>query len=342
MSANVSPELLVHIGLPKTGTTAIQQYMYARRTAYAQQGIYWAETYPTDSELNDCAHHIYSHKWGGWLTPSDFPITPEEAWQALRKSIEAKGGRHIISSERFADLLPLSDGEDVINFFREIAGTARVRVIGYVRRQDDLIESHIRELIKGSVSAIDMNEYWRTLVASASFAYLDEGFSKAVKLLGKENVIIRIYDRERLVGGDSVTDFLHACDLPTINEGPKPDERANPSLNTLACKLLSDQRIVGQFDFAGAEVHFIRNFFSQANFDRFNEYKLLDSEKRRQVMESFQAGNEHLVEMFSPEIDADALRIHENETKRGITDNQLILTYEELVSLLVGMRSDFT
>ncbi len=167
------PELLVHVGLPKTGTTAIQRYMYLRRQAYAQQGIYWAETYPNGiSELDDSAHHVYSHKWGGWMDPSKFLVTPDEAWRALQEFMRAKGGRHIISSERFADLLPVPSGEHVINFIKEIAGSARVRLVGYVRRQDNLIESHIGQMIKVGRSDLNIKEYLQNLPGKAPFAFL--------------------------------------------------------------------------------------------------------------------------------------------------------------------------
>jgi hypothetical protein len=214
------PELLIHVGLPKTGTSAIQRYMYLSREAYAQHGIYWAETY-FDDEMSDRSwcHHMYSHKWGAWPDAPEFPVTPDEAWRALGESIHAKGGRHIISSERLAALLTKPIGEEVINFIKEMAGSARVRLIGYVRRQDYWIESHLRQLLKTKVYQknipfnFDIEEYFKYLPPESFF---DRVFSKAVDLLGKENVIVRVYHRRVLVGGNSVLDFLHACSLPVL------------------------------------------------------------------------------------------------------------------------------
>jgi hypothetical protein len=346
MSLDPVPELIVHVGLPKTGTTAIQRYMYLRREAYAQQGIYWAETYPNGlSEMDDWAHHVYSHKWGGWLTPSEFLVTPDDAWRALQEFMRAKGGRHIISSERFADLLPLpegentaGDGEAVIRFFKKIAGSARVRIIGYVRRQDKLIESHVRELIRGGVSDFNIKEYFQDLPSFASFVFFAKGFTMAADLLGKENVIVRVYDRGRLVGGDSVSDFLHACDIPALGNVEAPAEPTNPSLNTLTSKLLSDPRIVAEFAGKPRLAGFVRNFFSQEDFSRLDKYVLLDSDMRREIMKVFTAGNDHTAEMFLTADDADALAFHDDTSKVAMPDDELILTYEELVKLLVAMQ----
>jgi hypothetical protein len=330
------PELLVHVGLPKTGTTAIQRYMYLRREAYAQQGIYWAETYLRPP--GNWAHHVYSNKWGGRLAPSKPLVTSDEAWRALQESMRAKGGRHIISAERFGGLLPLPKGEHVINFIKEIAGSARVRLIGYVRRQDDLIDSHIRQLLKvGRVGRPDLTieEYLQNLPA---FVFFDKGFSKAADLLGKENVIVRVYERGTLVGGDSVSDFLHACDLPVLGNVEEPQKNINSSLNTLTSKLLSDPRIVAEFTGKPDNSLFLRKFFNQENFSRLNKYVLLDSNMRREIMKEFAAGNDHIAEMFLTPSDAEALAFHDDTSKDTIPDDELILTYEELVKLLVAMQ----
>ncbi|MGO9328693.1 MAG: hypothetical protein ACLQJ0_11330 [Steroidobacteraceae bacterium] len=252
--------------------------------------------------------------------------------------MRAKGGRHIISSERFADLLPLPSGEHVINFIKEIAGSARVRLIGYVRRQDNLIESHIRQMIKVGRSDLNIKEYLQDLPSFASFVFFDKGFSKAADLLGKENVIVRVYEPGRLVCGDSVSDFLHACDLPALGNVEEPAEPINPSLNTLTTKLLSDPRIFAEFTGKPHRALFVRNFFNQENFSRLNKYVLLDSNMRREIMKEFTAGNDHIAEMFLTAYDADALAFHDDTSKATIPDDELILTYEELVKLLVAMQ----
>ena len=342
------PELLVHVGLPKTGTTAIQRYMYLNRDAYAQRGIYWAETYLDGGVEPDAwAHHIYSSKWGGWADCSQYSATPDEAWQALRNSMRAKGGRHIISSEAFAGLLPWPIGEDALNFMRETAGPARVRLICYVRRQDYLLESHIRQLTKtrelgeGNVFDFDIETYLQDISSFASFAFFSETLSKAADLLGKQNVIVRVYDRKRLVQGDSTLDFLAACDLPALGNDAEPTEQINPSPYTLTSKLLSDPRIVAGFTGKVHRSPFVRNlrtFFNQERFSRFNEQVLLDEDTRREIMRIFEVGNDYVTENFLTANDADALSFYDDASRSTITDDQLILTYEELVELLVRMQ----
>lgn len=71
---------------------------------------------------------------------------------------------------------------------------------------------------------------------------------------------------------------------------------------------------------------------------RLNKYVLLDSNMRREIMKVFTAGNDHIAEMFLTASDADALAFHDDTSKATIPDDELILTYEELVKLLVAMQ----
>jgi hypothetical protein len=336
MASGTTPELFVHVGLAKTGSTAIQLYLYRARQEFAKHGVYWAETYPNGLyELNDCAHHVYSHKWGGWLDPSKFPVTPDEAWRSLREAIEAKGGRHVISSERFGDLLGVPAGEPVLNFIKETAGPARVRLIGYVRRQDDLIESHIRELIKGGHLKIGIEKY---LERVPTFLYYDKAFAQAANILGKENVIVRVYGRGRFVGGDAVSDFLHACDIPGLGERSREGEIINPSLNTLTTKILSDPRIIENFEGRPNRSFVVRKFFNQERHSWLDKYVLIDSGVRRAVMERFKAGNDRLAEMFLSEPDAKALKFDETVSQVTIPNGEFVLTYEDLVELILALQ----
>ena len=113
-------------------------------------------------------------------------------------------------------------------------------------------------------------------------------------------------------------------------------QRPSILLNTLTSKLLSDPRIVAEFAAKPRLAGFVRNFFSQENFSRLNKYVLLDSNMRREIMKVFTAGNDHIAEMFLTADDADALAFHDDTSKATMPDDELILTYEELVKLLVA------
>ena len=191
-------------------------------------------------------------------------------------------------------------------------------------------------MIKVGRSGLTVEKY---LQDRPPFVFFDEGFSKAADLLGKENVIVRVYERGRLVGGDSVSDFLHACDLP-LSAMWKSNRRAHQSFS----QHFDEQAPQRSENCRGIHREaslalFVRNFFNQENFSRLNKYVLLDSNMRREIMKVFTAGNDHIAEMFLTAYDADALAFHDDISKATMPDDELILTYEELVKLLVAYNS---
>lgn len=328
--------LYLHVGLPKTGTTAIQRYMYLNRNEYAEQGVFWAETYANGlHEINDWAHHVYSHKWGGWLDPAQFLVTPDAAWEALGETMRATPGCYFVSSERFADLLPLPVGRSLLEYVREIIAPARLVVIGYVRRQDTMVESHVKELLKGGNLNKSLAEY---MAQPASFLAFGGGFATAAEIVGRENAIVRVYERSRLVDRDAVSDFLSVCDLPALPDATRGFPEANPSLNTLSGKVALDRRMVAALEDSPYRRKYLQDFLNRERFGRIDRFSLLDIETRNEIMERYAEDNRKLAEMFLSEEDAEALRYEPTANRPYLADDMPVFTYDDLVEILLALR----
>lgn len=336
--AHSESELILHVGLPKTGTTAIQRYMFNNRAELAAKGVYWAETYSNDVNTVNCwAHHVYSHKWGGWMDESCFVIPPDEAWQKLANIISKTPGRYIVSSERFADLLPLSDCNDILGFIRDLVHPAKVTLIGYVRRQDALLESHLKELIKGNQLHISLAEYFSDLMRHASFVYFDQGFPNAAEILGKENVIPRVYDRNTLTRGDVISDFLNTCQIPEVSDPKSEKTLANPSLNTLCGKIMMDERIANKFSHDSPTRTKIITALSQERFEHTNKFSCLDEILRREIMQKFEKSNIDFANAFLSDAEFRALTYDSKNEAPALSQDDPILTTDDLVELLVAL-----
>lgn len=330
-------ELILHVGLPKTGTTAIQRFMFRHRKEYEEQGVYWAETFPTgEKAINDWTHHVYSHKWGGWIEPEHFSVTPDEAWLALAEAMRAKPGRYILSSERFADLLPLPVCGDVLTFIQRCVQPADLTLIGYVRRQDSLVESHVKELIKGGDLQVSLEDYLANLMHHASFVFFDSGFLKAREVLGSSNVIARVYDRQTLFRGDVVADFLKTCRLPMLEGRQQERTNPNPSLNTLCGKVFSDERTMAALSGNPELRSEMISFLSQARFDEINAYSFLSEQQRDRLMTDFEAGNAEFARQFLSKAEYAALARESSLSKPSLSCDAKVLTTEDLVQLLLA------
>lgn len=128
--------LYLHIGMPKTGSTSIQYFMYMNRSLLERRGVY----YPKEH----C--HGYAHHPIAWLClptprfmdPLKNNYSSREEWVAdledFREHLKAsRYDKIVISSELFTN----ADPAKVANFFRDFD----VRVILYLRRQDLYLES---------------------------------------------------------------------------------------------------------------------------------------------------------------------------------------------------------
>ncbi|SDU99815.1 hypothetical protein SAMN04488544_3218 [Microlunatus sagamiharensis] len=103
MSDDLDPvppgSLLVHAGMPKTGTTALQRVSAARRDLLAGHGV----RYPGTGSNHRKALFAYSARPVGWDGPG--PSTPKVArWRELRDEVRSAEGQRVwLSNENLSD-----------------------------------------------------------------------------------------------------------------------------------------------------------------------------------------------------------------------------------------------
>lgn len=145
--------IIIHIGMPKTGTTSIQYTMHASAKMLRDHHI----TYPCqylNSPL-DCGHHGLAQN----LLREPFGEYTNEFIDYLNK--ENKNGNNvIISSEVFTNGLSGELRENFFSSLKRIAGVDEVCVIVFTRRFDSFIDSSFKLSIKnGATQTTDILEY---------------------------------------------------------------------------------------------------------------------------------------------------------------------------------------
>lgn len=292
-SKPVESTVFVHIGLPKTGTTAIQSYLYENRHALAETGLYYPETHLENFRIDEqSAHHLLAHKWNGWLDKKKFTTTPDEAWDMLAAEIAARPGRYIISSERFADLLPLGSGKDLMKFIRDKLAPAQIKIIGYVRRQDKLAESFLKQIVKVEIFKGTKQSYLATPPAFLDFMAT---FSNAAEVIGWENIIVRLYERKYLKNGDAVSDFLEALSIDRAVEPAKDAFSTNASISTLATFMNMKLKEQGLGDSANV-IRVLTAYFNRSEFDVFDKHSLFSTAEQAAFMDRYREGTQALAD----------------------------------------------
>lgn len=202
--------LYLHIGLNKTGSTFVQRclkhneerlakrgflYPCKRRAPYFQRG----QHVPLAAALTGLPVY-WLNKAKSRRLDSALPVFLEEA-----KAFE--GQNIIVSSEAFGSK---NVTEEIVERMKDLLVDFEVKVLVYLRRQDDYVLSTYQQDVKvGSRQKFDLSE--RISGEQNRFYNRIEPY---VSVFGKEQVIIRPYDKSYWKGGELFLDFLHAIGCP--------------------------------------------------------------------------------------------------------------------------------
>ena len=208
-------ELILHIGITKTGSSSIQRALLADRAALREQGVY-VPTSPGAVSHNLLPALLTAKPlgfgealWEG-ISPAARLAQFREEFQAEMNDLPAWATRCIITSELLSTRLNHNSQLDglrdmLVSFFDPI------RVIVYLRRQDQHVASYYNELVRaGQADAPDLAALaaprWKLLNYDAMLARFARAFGKAA-------MEPRIFSREALRNGDVVADFYHLAGL---------------------------------------------------------------------------------------------------------------------------------
>jgi hypothetical protein len=277
---------LLHIGAPKTGSTALQKFLTSNRKILIKLG--WE--YPEVS-LRGFGHHdlafLVSGGYPKWAIPQD--RTFDELANGLKMSVAGKS-RIILSSENFY-LFPNPQGVMRMLAQAEFSHET-VKIVVYIRRQDEVIASWYNQIIKaqgytGTISkCIDENhDLW-------DYASRLDAWAEA---FGSENLIVRPYQIDDLVEDDICRDFLNLADLPADGFAFSK-EKVNTRINR---DILEFQRLVNQLPLSPFEKRrFHKDLIAltseTASMNLFDDSPMLTSAERRQILSRYAESNTRL------------------------------------------------
>ncbi|MDW3217045.1 MAG: hypothetical protein R8F63_00420 [Acidimicrobiales bacterium] len=228
--------ILVHAGMPKTGSTSIQTWL--RENAAMLRAEHGA-TVVVDGPSSDGDLVAAPYEHGPWVVSNGFllhtnheqqgaadPARLVELGDAFADRLVGAADLHgdiIVTAEAFAH--PILEGnEPVLAALQRAAGKHRVRVVLYVRPQHDAVEARWRQW--GYFNAAGLSEFWRSQLPTLSYG---PGIEAATTHAPDVAFEIRPFRRDLLTDGDVVVDFArHACGV----EGVAPHTlAANPGLS---------------------------------------------------------------------------------------------------------------
>lgn len=281
----------LHIGAPKTGSTALQNFLYENRKQLADQG--WK--YP-DVSLRGFGHHDLAFLVAGgypeWAIPQERSLI--ELTDKLHTAVVGCS-QIILSSENFY----LFPNPKKIAEILHHAGfpPETVKIVVYVRRQDEAHTSWYNQVIKAQGYGGTISQCIQENLDNWNYQLQLE---KWAQIFGSSNIIVRPYEKEKLADGDVRKDFLKILEIPQSNL-IMPDKMVNTKLNR---DILDFQRIINQLPLSSKEKRsfhkeLIELTLCSEKTNIFDDKPLLSSEQRKEIILQYSESNRSVAQAYT-------------------------------------------
>lgn len=285
------PRLVVHIGAGKCGSSAIQQFLLANRHDLRKRGVLFPGRNLEDDDTRGSQQLQF---FEDNIDDDSFPDLVRRRLIGLHEIVMAEELHTVvISAENLINPKPFP------RLFAGLEDRFDIRVVAYVRRQDDYVVSgwqqwHIKRYA-------DFWDYYGRIRGRIDWHRDLERWSRVV---GPGAVTVRDFSSRKLVDGDVVTDFCHVVGLD-----PDDYQRiafANRSLHERFNPLISRHR-----EALFTSVHdngfyrFLEDLLGDAAYKDYSGSSLLTLSERRMIFNDHGEANERLRADYFPETEPD-------------------------------------
>lgn len=330
--------LYLHIGTPKTATTAIQSFCIENQEILNQKGYYYPQypyEYPNVKNSRN-AHFLIAFKHN-----KDKNRNYEESEQVWEEGFTKiydwfENHDHVILSDEAIWNFGYRDQSRVWRRLKEESekGGFVIKVIVYIRRQDEYLFSWWNQQIKEGMHPNSVLT-WDKMVETKSYIQLD--YEKMIEniaaFIQKENITVRLFDRNQFYGGSIYADFMNCIGLEYTDEYRVEVEMKNISLTKNNNEL---KRIINALPGLDDKTNrLFRKYLSELSKLNPEEKKtdMFSQEECDRFMEEYQAGNEKIAKEF---LHTDVLFDEKKSNEKWDPKEEQI--YEDIVSLF-GMMT---
>ena len=275
---DMKAKIYLHIGIGKTGTTSIQDYLFSNRFELKEKGILYPEVGLRGTGRHDLAK----------LDNKRIGEKEQSLYRKLIEEIDSSGcHKIIISSENFAFLK-----EDYVKEVAWFFKSYDVKLIFYVRNQVPLIQSTFLEWQKVNKNYLETIEKFFT-VHHDGFDFLQR-VKFYIEAFDKENIITRVFDK-RNIGKDVRADFSRLIGIGV--DISKANEDSNTSLLTEFSKIVSLIDKAG-IDSSGRRL-IINGLLAISNkFRPLSTSCLIDTKLKNRIIKRYKKSNNFFADKF--------------------------------------------
>ncbi len=203
--------LIIHVGSPKTGTTAIQGFLKINRELLAERGLNYISAGRTNISHNSIVKPLLAGKG-------------DRVISAIRDELEAETNKiHVLSSE----LLFHPGAASLLASGLEPAGHD-VRIVAFLRRPDKYAEAMYKQKVKNGRIAPDPAGFLDAFMPRLNFTPTLSAYRDA---FGSEALHVRPFERQHFRDGDVVSAFFDAVGPVGLTGCQRPDATVNKTLS---------------------------------------------------------------------------------------------------------------
>lgn len=297
--------LYLHIGMSKTATSSIQKFLLLNQSALTQHGYCFPSLlhkYPDVREYRN----------GHFLVGRAYRRDGSKS-RSLAARYFKEGMAQVWSCFEIFDNIILSEetiwrhfGGSHRQLFPYLEKDARehdyqVKIIVYLRRQDEFQISNWNERVKHSKHAMTLTFEERLSQVLDEESYILDYASQIDEIagfFGKENTIVRRFEPDSWVNGSIIDDFMHCIGLERTPDFVPLPQDVNPGLygNTVEIK-----RIINKNSFfTRKENVFLGNILKELSAECGKQYPctMLSPEETRSYLSMYEEGNTHVAEAY--------------------------------------------
>lgn len=240
----------LHIGVPKTGTTSTQSFLYANYELLKRQKFLYPKSMRIIQE-QDYAHHYFAECLSQYFTGNKNLL--DYCLKQLQAEIDAAKMENVILSN---EAIPgICDTYEKTQYLQKILcqlGFKNIIVVVYLRDVADIYVSALSQRLKGFTNPSSSLKQEELVAAFAPaqkdispktifYSYKKTFNYKAIlqyfiAVFGKDKMIVRLFDKAEFVQGDLIRDFLDAVGLHWDSAFVLPKNQ-NESLDLLGMEI---------------------------------------------------------------------------------------------------------
>jgi hypothetical protein len=283
-------DVILHVGMGKTGTTAIQNALWDNREVLARSGV----TYPAVGMVAN-AHHLITPRCPPFLAHTGWRFLDVAEWAPM---LAESGTDTILMS---SELIVWAEPDQVAAFCAALSEHFHVKAAIYLRRQDNALMAGYNQMIKAGTQTATVDRLIDRQLDRHDYLAKIWPWEKA---LGAENLIVVPYERGQFHKGDLIDDFLLKVLGMERPEGfvVADDRNPNPRLSRAAMEY--KRCINNLIREPGQSERFnppIARYSERTDTDSgaiFHEHDLLSPEQRAFVMRVCEPGNAYIARKF--------------------------------------------